>query len=98
MPKLLEMADQLNGVEKIMDSFYRCDPVEESNTLQSQAVDSFNEWVKTSHAELEAESVALEHQLEPINQIEAQIASFDQRLERERPDPHDVALVEAYNG
>ncbi|HMF57233.1 MAG TPA: retroviral-like aspartic protease family protein [Pyrinomonadaceae bacterium] len=89
--------DQLNEYERIMESYYRCDPFEKCNALSEQAANSFNEWVKTSAAELDMGRAALERQLEPLRAIEAQANSISERLHNEKPDPPDPAAVKAYN-
>jgi clan AA aspartic protease (TIGR02281 family) len=97
MLDMVRLAQQLDEFETTMERFYRQDPVEASNALSTRAVESFNAWAKTTHASLEAERMALERQLEPVRQIEAQMADKGQQLEHEKPEAQNHAAVEAYN-
>ena len=95
MLNVTKIKDQLIEFEKIMDRYYRCDPVEETNAMINRAIDDYNALVKSSEAKIEADHRELQRQLESLRGIEEQISNMEQRLEREKPDQSDQVAVEA---
>ena len=98
MINLTKIADEINEFDKIMESYFRTDLVQEVTALQNRAIDDFNEWAQSSKATLEAERQMLEHQMGPLREIEAQAEILGERLEREQPSqPASNDIIDAYN-
>jgi clan AA aspartic protease (TIGR02281 family) len=98
MINLTRIAAEINEFDNVMESYFRSDLVEEINALQSRAIDDFDEWAQSSKASLDAERQMLDHQMEPLREIEAQAEILGERLERERPStPASNDIIDAYN-
>ena len=91
------MAEKLYEFERIMDRFYRGDPLGQTQISVNCSVDNYNKWTQAKKAEIEAEGATLEEQLESLRQLETQIKALDHRLEGPKRDPYNKSLVQAYN-
>jgi hypothetical protein len=94
---LQRLAVRLREFEEIMDRYYRRNPVEERNAGVKEAFVHYDEWVQREKSKLDAELAALDKHMTYLREVESQVISFRERLERENSDVCDVAAVNAYN-
>jgi len=88
--------DRLQKFEAVMERYYRGDPLEKTRTDLNRSIEEYNQWMKSTQAQLKADSADLNHQVDAIRALDKSIGKMDKRL-AEKPDLRDEPAVEAYN-
>lgn len=95
--KFSSMAEKLDEFERIINRFYRRDPITEAQAGVNRLVDDYNQWVKTSNTKYKEERARLEKEAESVRNLGTQIEELDKSLSQQKPDSSDKDVVQAYN-
>ncbi len=97
MMRELEIAQQCTELENTFARYYTADSGSEAKALLQCEIDAFNERVRTVNDEIQIQQSQLQTLLNEVHQVEVQIETTCNRLERSCPNVYDAGAVDIHN-